>query len=225
MIDVTEQISAVRREVGGRVLEAGEARVITLSRSYKAGLADVWDACTNPERIPRWFLPVNGELKAGGRYQLEGNAGGTITRCDPPHGFDATWEMGGEVSWIELRLADEGNGRTLFRLDHIARVDDRWAQFGPGAVGVGWDSGLIGLYLHLTTGQAVDPATVAAWSASDEGRRFLTASSQAWYEANVVSGTDPAQARAAAIRTTAFYTGMAEPGTAADASAEGRQHN
>jgi uncharacterized protein YndB with AHSA1/START domain len=57
--------------------------------------------CTNPERIPRWFLPVSGELKEGGRYQLEGNAGGTITRCDPPHGFDATWEMGSDMSWIE----------------------------------------------------------------------------------------------------------------------------
>ena len=158
MIDVTGEISAVRREVGGRVLEAGQARVVTLSRSYPAELADVWDACTSPERIPRWFLPVSGELKEGGRYQLEGNAGGTITRCDPPRGFDATWEMGGDVSWIELRLAGEGNGRTLFRLVHIAHVDDqRWAQFGPGAVGVGWDSGLIGLYLHLTTRQAVDP--------------------------------------------------------------------
>ena len=62
MIDVTEQISAVRREVGGRVLAAGEARVITVSRSYPAELADVWDACTNPERIPRWFLPVAGDL-------------------------------------------------------------------------------------------------------------------------------------------------------------------
>ena len=28
MIDVTEEISAVRREVGGRVLEAGQARVV-----------------------------------------------------------------------------------------------------------------------------------------------------------------------------------------------------
>jgi uncharacterized protein YndB with AHSA1/START domain len=67
MIDVTEEISAVRREVGGRVLPAGTARVVTISRSYPAGLADVWDACTNPERIPRWFLPVRGELKEGGR--------------------------------------------------------------------------------------------------------------------------------------------------------------
>ena len=180
MIDATGEISAVRREVAGRVLEAGQARVVTVSRSYPAELADVWDACTNPERIPRWFLPVSGELKEGGRYQLDGNAGGTITRCDPPHGFDATWELGGDVSWIELRLADEGNGRTLFRLNHIAHVEDeRWTQFGPGATGVGWESGLIGLYLHLTTRQAVDPAEAMRWSVSPEGRRFLTASSEA----------------------------------------------
>ena len=44
MIDVTEQ-------VGGRVLEAGQARVVSVSRSYPAELADVWGACTNPERI------------------------------------------------------------------------------------------------------------------------------------------------------------------------------
>ena len=81
MIEVAEEISAVRRQVSGRVLEAGEARVITVSRGYPAELADVWDACTNPERIPRWFLPVSGELKEGGRYQLDGNAGGIITRC------------------------------------------------------------------------------------------------------------------------------------------------
>jgi len=209
MIEVAEEISAVRRQVSGRVLEAGEARVITVSRSYPAELADVWDACTNPERIPRWFLPVTGELKEGGRFQLKGNAGGTITRCDPPRGFDATWEMGGDVSWIELRLTDEGSGLTVFRLSHIAHVDDeRWAQFGPGALGVGWDSGLIGLIQHLTTRQAVDPATAAEWSVSEEGRRFLAASSDAWCEASVASGTGPAEARAAADRTTAFYTGM-----------------
>jgi uncharacterized protein YndB with AHSA1/START domain len=208
MIDVTGEISAVRREVGGRVLAAGEARVVTLSRSYPAELADVWDACTNPDRIPRWFLPVSGELRLGGRYQLEGNAGGVVERCDPPHGFDATWEFGGEVSWVELRLADEGAGRTRFQLDHIAHVDDeRWAEFGPGAVGVGWDGAVLGLSLHLTGRESIDPAKVAEWAASDEGRRFYTASSEGWYGASVAAGTDPAAARAAADRTTAAYTG------------------
>jgi hypothetical protein len=175
VIDVDMAINAVRREVGGRVLAAGEASVVTLSRSYPAEIADVWDACTNPERIARWFLPVSGELRVGGRYQLKGNAGGTITHCDPPHGFDATWEMGDEVSWIELRLAAEGNGQT-------------------------------------STGQVVDPARVTQWAMSEDGRRFLTGASEAWREASVAFGTDPARARAAADRTTAFYTGAPEPG-------------
>jgi len=209
MIDVDHEINSVRREVGGRVLEAGEARVVTVTRVYDTTLEDLWDACTSRERIPRWFLPVSGDLKVGGRYQLEGNAGGTIQRCDPPSGFDATWEYGGEVSWIELRLAAEAGGGTRFTLEHIAHVsDERWAQFGPGAVGVGWDLGLLGLRLHLAAGgEPVDPARFMEWSASDEGRAFITAASEDWGAASIASGTDPDAARAAAGRTTGFYTG------------------
>ncbi|SDY96322.1 Uncharacterized conserved protein YndB, AHSA1/START domain [Micromonospora pattaloongensis] len=211
MIDVTQQINAVRREVGSRVLEAGEARVVTISQVYDAPLDDVWDACTNPERIPRWFLPVSGDLRLHGRYQLKGNAGGTIERCDPPKSFAATWEYGDEVSWIEVRFTPETDERTRFTLEHIAHVDDeRWAQFGPGAVGVGWDLGVIGLTLHLASGQPVDPAEVAAWTTSDEGRRFISLTSDRWREASAAAGTDPEQARAAAQRTTAFYTGTSE---------------
>jgi hypothetical protein len=89
MIDVHHEITAVRREVGDRVVDAGQARTVTIARSYDAPVEDVRDACTNPERIPRWFLPVTGELREGGRFQLEGNAGGTIERCEPPAGASA----------------------------------------------------------------------------------------------------------------------------------------
>jgi uncharacterized protein YndB with AHSA1/START domain len=208
MIDVTETINAVQRQVGARTLEAGEARTTTISRIYDAGIEDLWDACTNPERIPRWFLPVSGELRVGGRYQLEGNAGGVIERCDPPHGFAATWEYGGDVSWIEVRLTSEGQRRARFELEHVAHIaDERWAEFGPGATGVGWDMGLMGLGLHLASGGSVNPEEIMAWSASDEGRQFMTMSSQAWCDASIAAGTDPAAARAAAGRTTAAYTG------------------
>ena len=108
MIEVDHQINEVRRTVGGRVLEAGEARVVTLSQSYATDAEDLWDACTNIERIPRWFLPITGDLQAGGQYQLEGNANGTILTCDPPREFTATWEYGGGVSWIEVRVTHEG---------------------------------------------------------------------------------------------------------------------
>src|SRR4028119_2076153 len=107
MTDVAAQINAVRRHVGNRVLEAGEARTLTISQTYDASVEDLWDACTNAERIPRWFLPIEGDLRVNGRYQFTGNASGTIERCDPPTSFSATWECGGEVSWIEVRLTSE----------------------------------------------------------------------------------------------------------------------
>ncbi len=206
MIDVSHQISAVRRTLGDRVLEGKEARVLTISQVYDTDVEDMWDAVTNPERIPRWFLPVSGELRVGGKYQLEGNAGGTVERCDPPKSFAATWEFGGNVSWIEVRLTPEGAG-TRFELEHVAHVDDRWEEFGPGAVGIGWDGALVGLVLHLSApGTAVDPEAAMAWMMSPEGIRFMTASNEAWYEADVAAGADPAKARAAADRTLKAYT-------------------
>jgi uncharacterized protein YndB with AHSA1/START domain len=210
MIDTVQQINAVRRQVGTRVFETGEARTVTISQTYKSPIEDVWDACSNPERSPRWFLPISGELRVGGRYQLEGNAGGKIERCEPPNGFTVTWEYGGEVSWVELRLTAEPAGATRFELEHIAHVNDEmWAEFGPGAVGIGWDMGLLGLANHLSTGQAMNPQEGAAWAASDEGRQAMSLSSQQWCEAHIAAGTDRAEAQAAADRTIAAYTAPA----------------
>ena len=75
MIDVIHRISAVARTVGTRTLEAGEARVITVARSFPDPVEEVWDACTTAERIQRWLMPVSGELRLGGRYQLRGQRG------------------------------------------------------------------------------------------------------------------------------------------------------
>lgn len=207
MIDVTHQINAVRRTVGSRTLEAGEARVVTIGQAYDTDADDLWDACTNIERIPRWFLPITGDLKVGGRYQLDGNAHGTILTCDPPREFTATWEFGDGVSWIELRITGEGPHRSRFELAHISHVDDHWEQFGPGAVGMGYDSALVGLAIHLSTGKAVDPSAGQEWMASEDGRRFMKLSSESWYEANIAGGADVQWARSAADRCLAAYLG------------------
>jgi uncharacterized protein YndB with AHSA1/START domain len=209
MIDVKAQINDVRRSLGSRLLEAGEARVLTISQTYDTDIDDLWDVVTSAERIPRWFLPISGDLREGGRYQFEGNAGGTITSCDKPRSYAATWEFGDTVSWIEVRLVPEGAGRTRFELDHVAHVTDELAdQFGPGAVGVGWDSGLLGLASYLAgPGAGVEPQEAAAWMASDEGKEFLRLSSDAWAEADIAAGTDPERARTLAENTYAAYTG------------------
>ncbi|GAA1270512.1 SRPBCC family protein [Sphaerisporangium rubeum] len=214
MIDTTEQISAVKRTIGSRTLDAGEARVLTATQTYDAPVEEVWDALTNIERIPRWFLPISGELKVGGSYQFEGNAGGTVERCDAPTSFAATWEFGGQVSWIEVTLTPAPGGGTTFTLEHTAAVDDdMWVQFGPGAVGIGWDMGILGLAGHLGTGASIEPGKAAEeWLASDDGRRFTALSSASWADASIAAGTDEAEARAAADRITAMYTGADQQG-------------
>src|ERR1022692_1430641 len=84
-----------------RVLrDAGFASVrpVGTRRMYSVSPAPLRDIDAWLDRFRRWFLPVSGDLRLGGRFQIEGNASGTIERCDPPKGFTATWEYGGAVS-------------------------------------------------------------------------------------------------------------------------------
>lgn len=205
-VDVTTALGAVTRQVRNIERNGKPAKVIVATRVFDTDPADAWDALTSPKRIPRWFLPIEGELKVGGRYQLIGNAGGVIEKCDAPRHLAITWEMRGEVSWVDVTLAPVAKG-TLLTLEHTAHVPDEfWGQFGPGAVGVGWDLCLLGLALHVSgaMGSAKDGE---AWAATDEGKRFTTSLSDAWGQASIASGTPKDAALAAAQNTTKFYLG------------------
>lgn len=203
-------IGAEFREVADRAQDGKPAKAVVAARTYDTDPADLWDALTNPERIPRWFSPVTGDLRPGGRYQIQGNAGGTIQRCEPPMALDITWEFGGGKSWVTLRLAQEGAG-TRLTLEHIMLAQDmkgeHWLQFGPGAVGVGWDLSFLGLGLHLASGGAKPPESDPAWMASDEAKAFMRGSADAWASAHIASGEDAETARRMAAATAKFYTG------------------
>ncbi|ASR38277.1 polyketide cyclase [Prauserella marina] len=203
MTDKPDNAEVVRRAVGTRPLADGLGRVLSISRVYDTDIDDLWEACTDPARLRRWFLPVTGELRLGGRYHLEGNASGTVERCDPPNGFSATWEYDG-TSWIDVALTTESEGRTRFDLVHIAPETEHWEQYGPGAAGIGWDISLLRLAVHLS-GSEVEPEE--EWAATEGGRRFMLEAGDSWCEADVVAGTDPAVAEAAAERTKAAYAG------------------
>jgi len=209
MIDIMSELAAVHRSTGFGKVPAGEGRTVTLSRRYDAPIEDVWDAITNAERISRWFLPVSGDLRLGGRYQLKGNAGGEIIRCEPPQLLKVTWIFGEGAdpnsSEVEVRLTAAGGESTNLELVHTAIVpDEMWSQFGPGAVGVGWDGGLFGLSMHLR-GREMDEAERQAWPMSEEAKQFNTGSSQAWGAANEAAGATPEEAAAAVENTTKFY--------------------
>ena len=208
--DVEGELGSVLRSVASLEREGQGARSVTLSRRFEGTPEDLWDAATNADRIPRWFLPVTGDLRQGGRYQLEGNAGGTVTECRPLSRFAMTWEFAGDVSWVEVTCSEEGPGLTRLSLTHTSLLSGHWAHYGPGAVGVGWELALLGLALHIARPGDPKPDE-AAFVASPDGRAIIEGSSEAWARAAIDNGAAPGEAHAAAARTTAFYTGEPEP--------------
>jgi hypothetical protein len=117
------------------------------------------------------------------------------------------------LSWLEVTLTPDGE-RTTLELAHEAHVTpDLWGQFGPGAVGVGWDLALMGLGRHIDSAAPVDPGEAAAFAASPHGAEFIRAAAAGWAGAAVADGDEPGAAQQAAGRTVAFYT--TPPGAAA----------
>lgn len=221
MVDVEAQLAAVAREVVSEDVDGFPSRVQTLAQLLPASVDELWDAVADPKRIGRWFAPVSGEARLGGRYQIEGNAGGEVQECAPPSEgtahYKITWEFGGGISWVTVRLEHVDALTTRLELEHVARVaevpDPLWEQYGPSATGVGWDQALLGLRLHLGEPEAERPADPLAWAMGVEGRRFSRASADAWALAHIADGTDPDAAHRAADATYALYAGEAEPNT------------
>ncbi len=210
-MDYSNALGVEYQEVKDATRDGQPARVVGGARTYATDIDDLWDALTNIKRIPRWFLPITGDLKLGGRYQLQGNAGGKITRCDPPEALDVTWEFADNVSWVTVRLEPDGDGARL-TLEHTMPKDEageaHWEQFGPGATGVGWDLSFLGLALHLESGgEAIERDANDAWLASDAGKSFIRDCAKAWGEAHITAGETPDLARAMAGRTADFYAG------------------
>jgi uncharacterized protein YndB with AHSA1/START domain len=210
--DPVSAAGLMTREVRTGFRDGVATRILIARRAYQAGQADLWDALTSADRIPRWFLPVSGDLKAGGHYQLQGNAGGVVEHCLVPDSFSLTWEFGGALSWVAVTLSAERTESTTLELAHEVVADpEMWGQFGPGAVGVGWDLALMALGLHLDSGAPVDPELAVTLPGSPDGAEFIRAAADGWADAAIADGDEPDSARQAANRTAAFYA----PGEAA----------
>lgn len=208
MNDLIAELEQARRRVGTGDLPSGSGHVVEVRRIYDAPVEEVWSACTDPTRIARWFLPVTGDLKVGGTYQIQGNAGGEITGCEPPHRLSLTWVMGEDTSLLTLGLTRLDDGRTELLLQHTVPDNDHWATYGPGATGVGWDLTLLGLSLFLRGEPVTDPE---AFGSSPEAKAFMRRSAEEWGTAHRESGVPAATAQEAADRTWAAY--VPEPAT------------
>jgi uncharacterized protein YndB with AHSA1/START domain len=109
-------------ELRHRPIPAGEARVAVFTRSYETTIDDLWDACTDPERLKRWYAPVTGDFRVGGSFEQVNMGSGTILACEAPTLLKLS--LGGGADEIEVRLspgADEGT--TTLELQHATTLD------------------------------------------------------------------------------------------------------
>lgn len=175
MKDILDELGATSRGVRRERTDGTEEVVVVIRRTYDAAVEDVWAAVTDPDRLRRWLLPVTGDLRAGGAYQLEGNVGGEIRRCEAPARLSVTWGM--ESSVVDVRLSPDGDGGTVLDLEHSVPVEIAGSGAGALYVGPGWDVSIRGLAQFLRGVHVEDPA---AWEGTLEGQRFAARSIEAW---------------------------------------------
>jgi uncharacterized protein YndB with AHSA1/START domain len=159
-------------------------KTVVIRHRYATEPEDLWDAITDPDRLVRWFLPISGDLREGGRFSLEGNASGTIVRCDRPREIVLTWEIGDASTDVWLRLVPEGDA-TVLELEHspvqteiITNVGETWG-LGPG-----WELSLGSLEEYVAggtpEGRAVDRWAAASPEEMAEFVRMAAEISDAW---------------------------------------------
>lgn len=214
MTEPSDQVISEQPDAVGRALTVerdGDRQhtVQTISQSYPTTVDDLWEACTRADRLARWFAPVSGDLRLGGRYQVQGNASGEVIACEPLVSYTVTWEFAGDSSRVTVRIAADGDrARLTLEHEHTGEADSEfWTRFGPGATGVGWDLALLGLALHVVTGQD-RPDDLDAFARTESAQRFIRAVSTRWGDESMRAGTPEPDATAAANRTTAFYLGQ-----------------
>ncbi len=210
-MNVAAEINRVIRKIA----TTGESHQVVLERVFDTDAADLWDACTDPQRLSRWFEPVH---VSGSRYTLTGSGTeGDIRRCEPARRLAITWEYEGDISYVDVDLIPAG-GRTMLRVTHHCPPGDHWETYGPAATGVGWEAWLRALAPHLAGDPRCAPEERERFARTPNGRELTRRVANAWGVVDRDQGTPGAVADARARRTSAFsLAAHAAIGTAATA--------
>ena len=128
---------------------------------FDTGIEDLWEACTDPERLARWFAPVSGELREGGTFTIHFDDADTprcrVVSCEAPTRLVWEWPVGEVATLVTVEVTPDGEGARL-ELCH-ARLDaGRVAGYAAG-----WDTYVRRLAADLS-GEGL-PEWDATWSA------------------------------------------------------------
>ena len=130
---------------------------------YDTGIHDLWEACTDPERLARWIANVSGDLRVGGTFEATFTSSWTgevrIEVCEAPRHLLLTNAPGtDEESQLEAWLTEERDKTRLV-------VEERGLPIGAlHFYGAGWQVHLEDLGRSL----AIEgPAHPDGWSATE----------------------------------------------------------
>jgi uncharacterized protein YndB with AHSA1/START domain len=175
--------------------------VVTLQQTFPTTGQDLWTACTDPGRLARWFEPVEGDLREGGRYRMvDSGTVGTIQECDAPRRLAITWEYESDVSRVLVSIEDAGSGAATLTVRHEGGHSEYWTEYGPAAGGSGWDAALLGLAMLIEDEKSTTLDGVMRRLSSSDGKQFVTDVVEQWAIAHVKAGAPREHATAAAQR-------------------------
>lgn len=209
MYDLAGWVAGTSRDVERRLVSGSERYAVILRRQYGVLAEEVWDACTSAARLAEWFLPISGELRLGGRYQFEGNAGGQILDCDRPRLVRVSWEYGDNpAQQLTLQVSQQPGAGAAVQLEHAGPAELAGVPEFAFGVGPGWDPALIALGTYLDA----DMPDKSWWLESPEARELIERSVRAWQQVlNDREIATPAVIAKAAETSLAFYTGTEPP--------------
>jgi uncharacterized protein YndB with AHSA1/START domain len=210
--DGQDEPDQVQAPAAGRPLQVRTTLVTQLALAP----ADLWPMITDPSLLARWYGPVGGDLREGGRFTAAGGTGGRIETVEAPHLLELSWGPEEASGPLVLRLDPTDEGTTELALSHTVTLDpDVFAQYGPGAWALGWDIALLGL-AGFSNGWAQDPQMAVptptpVWLASPAGAEYVRAWSIRWAAASVAAGTDEDLARRGEAASSAAYGATLQP--------------
>ncbi len=110
---------------------------LTLTRSFKAPITDVWTSVTKSEHTERWFGKWEGDARPGNtiRILMTFEKGDTwsealINTCDAPNHLELTTQ-GAYGSHLELKLRED-HGTTYLEFTHHLKDRSGIGDWGPG---------------------------------------------------------------------------------------------
>jgi len=131
-------------------------RLVSLRRTFRVPIEELWSALTEPDRVRCWFAPAKIDPQVGGRIELEQPDGskmmeGMIRVFDPPRAFEYDWVSRHQTSIVRYELEPDGDGTRLTLTEHRL-TDAAVHQRAPG-----WHHNVERLEAYLERGTSQPP--------------------------------------------------------------------